>query len=67
MADRPHAKILTRKRPDGRTEISAVDPKTGREVRTGLSTSSAAETEKTVQEIKHILEKGGNQVSYREV
>jgi hypothetical protein len=67
MAER-EAKIVVRK--DYRTgggEVSVVDPKTGRESRTGLTARDGADQDKIVRQIKETMERGGNRVSYREL
>jgi hypothetical protein len=64
---RHETRILARDQGGGKTEISVLDPKSGKEIRTGLTGKSAEETDRLVRTFKENLERAGNRVSYREV
>jgi hypothetical protein len=60
MAER-RARVVVTERKDGKSEISAVDLETGRQIKTGLAvdTRDRAGVERHVREVKECFERGG--------
>jgi len=65
--DDREGRILIRRAADGTNEISVVDPRTGKEARTGLKTKEGPDTEAACRRLAETLRNSGARVSYREV
>lgn len=64
--DSLEVRILTRRRPDGKTEVSLYDPKNHREVTTGLAvTGDTAAVDKELTKVAEQLKRAGNRVTSR--
>jgi hypothetical protein len=66
MAELPVVKVLVRPRPGGYCELSCVDARSGREVRTGLVVGRGA-LDGEIRKLKLTLERAGNHVQVREL
>ncbi len=67
MSKEPEARIINRQRSDGKVEISMYDPSTGRECRTGLTTSTPQETEQQNQKLAKQFRQAGNRVGFKQI
>lgn len=65
MAEKPEVRIILEKRPDGRTELSCVDVRTGKHVRTGIC-AWPGQVEGEILKLKTTLERAGNRVAVQE-
>lgn len=60
-------KMIVRRRADGSSEVSLLDPKTGRESRTGWTGKDDRETRQHLEQLAEIVKGSGSRVSVREV
>jgi hypothetical protein len=68
MHDPPEVRIIVRYRKDRRAEMSIFDPKTHKEVRTGLKVGPGQEAiEAEIYKLKRTLERKGNRVTVKEL
>jgi hypothetical protein len=64
MSQQTEARILVRAQPGGRSELSILDPATGRESRTGM-TVEQARLDENIRKLKATLERSGSHVSVK--
>ena len=63
----PEVRIITERRPDGKTHVFFIDPEVGRKVDTGLKCGPGQDdVERTIRKLKLQLEKNGNSVTVME-
>lgn len=67
MAEELPVKIIGRRRNDGSTEISLLDPKTGREARPGTVAKDDREARKIVSDLAEMNKRASNSPTYREL
>lgn len=64
----PEARIIVRRRPDRKAELSVYDPQKGKETRTGMTVGPGDDLiDAEVLRMKRLLERAGNRVTVKEM